>query len=81
MISRFPALICGTILFMAAFFIACSVEEYSDISVYDARLNAEVNPTGVDTEKPFFSWKLKSDNRNRFQCGQAGAGIHTDCRE
>ncbi|HBB92785.1 MAG TPA: hypothetical protein DC042_13995 [Bacteroidales bacterium] len=52
MISRFPALIYGIILFFAAFFIACSVEEYSDISVYDARLNAEVNPTGVDTEKP-----------------------------
>ncbi|MFA5814189.1 MAG: family 78 glycoside hydrolase catalytic domain [Bacteroidales bacterium] len=67
MINRIPKLISVTILFIALFFIACRVEEHSDISVYDARLNAETNPTGVDTEKPVFSWKLKSDQRNRCQ--------------
>ena len=67
MINRIPYCHYFTILFVAAFFIACRVEKYSDISVYDARLNAQTNPTGVDTEKPVFSWKLKSVERSRYQ--------------
>lgn len=56
-----------TILFTIAFFIACRVEEYSDITIYGTGLNDQTDPIGVDTEKPVFSWKLKSDKRNRLQ--------------
>jgi alpha-L-rhamnosidase len=42
-------------------------KEYSDIWIEDARLNSETNPMGIDTEKPDFSWKLKSDIRNQYQ--------------
>jgi len=59
MITRIPTWTSGMTLFIAAFLFACSVGEYSDISVYDARLNAETHPTGIDTEKPGFPWKLK----------------------
>ncbi len=55
MITRIPILPSAAILFIVAFFITCRVEEYSDISVYDARLNSETNPIGIDTEKPVFS--------------------------
>ena len=67
MITRIPVRSSAAILFIAASFMTCTVEEHSDITVYDTRLNAEINPAGVDTEKPAFSWKLKSDQRNRCQ--------------
>ncbi len=67
MINRLTIWTSSIILLIAAFLIACRVEEYSDISIYDARLNAEANPIGIDTEKPVFSWKLKSESRNRYQ--------------
>ncbi len=56
-----------TLLIIAIFFVTCRVEEYSDITIYGAKLNAKADPIGVDTEKPVFSWKLKSDKRNRWQ--------------
>ena len=48
-------------------FVACHPLEYSDVWIDDARINSETNPSGIDTEKPEFSWKLKSDKRNRYQ--------------
>lgn len=49
------------------FLISCRTENYSDISVYDTRINDETNPIGIDMEKPVFSWKLISEKRNRYQ--------------
>jgi len=56
------------ILFVAnVFLISCHAEDFSDISIFSTRINDEVNPNGLDAENPDFSWKLKSENRNRYQ--------------
>ena len=46
---------------------ACYPREFPDIWIDDARLNSETNPSGIDIERPEFSWKLKSEKRNRYQ--------------
>jgi len=58
-------------IFLSAFvsvsLISCQTEDYSDMSIFDPRINDEVNPKGLDIENPNFSWKLISEKRNRFQ--------------
>ena len=55
------------ILIITAFSVACNVDKPSDISIYDTKVNAQTTPSGIDTEKPVFSWKLKSESRSRYQ--------------
>lgn len=47
--------------------VSCDSQDYSNISIYDSRLNNETDPKGIDIEKPDFSWKLRSHRRNRYQ--------------
>jgi alpha-L-rhamnosidase len=47
--------------------LACYSQSYSNVSIYETKLNHEINPIGIDTEKPDFSWKLKSEKRNSYQ--------------
>jgi len=57
-----------TIVFIGVFIMpACRHQKLSDVWIDDARLNGETNPTGIDIERPDFSWKLKSEKRNRYQ--------------
>jgi alpha-L-rhamnosidase len=49
------------------FFISGCTQKYSTVSIYDARVNNENYPIGIDSENPDFSWKLKSDKRNQYQ--------------
>jgi alpha-L-rhamnosidase len=39
----------------------------SDIEISQLKLNNEINPIGIDTEVPVFSWKLFSKSKNRCQ--------------
>ena len=34
------------------------------LEVYDLRVEHRINPTGIDSQKPRFSWKLKSSKQN-----------------
>ena len=54
-------------LFSVIFFTSCNFLNFSDIKVLGLKTNSETNPSGIDTEKPDFSWKLKSEKRNRYQ--------------
>jgi len=60
------SLIVGFILVTACPFSSYS-QNYSDVAIYETKLNLENNPIGIDIEKPEFSWKLKSERRNRSQ--------------
>ncbi len=51
--------------FFLTFFLGCK----SDVEISELKLNNETNPIGIDTEVPVFSWKLFSENRNRYQTG------------
>jgi len=42
-------------------------QNYSNVVIYETKLNHEINPIGIDTENPDFSWKLKSEKRNKNQ--------------
>ncbi len=54
-------------LLVNTYFAACYSQNSSDVSIYETKLDQEKNPIGVDNESPEFSWKLKSDKRNRYQ--------------
>ena len=45
----------------------CKAQDYSDVAIYETLLNHQINPIGIDVEKPDFSWKLKSESRKRYQ--------------
>lgn len=60
------SLIVGFIFVTACPFSSYS-QNYSDVAIYETKLNLENNPIGIDIEKPEFSWKLKSERRNRSQ--------------
>jgi len=47
--------------------LACHPQKLSDVWIEDGRVNGETNPAGIDIERPDFSWKLKSEKRNRYQ--------------
>jgi len=49
------------------FFVSGYAQEFSDILIFDTKLDSEKHPNSIDTEKPEFSWKLKSEKRNRYQ--------------
>ena len=56
------------IVFIGVFLmLACNPQKYSDIWIDDGRVNGEINPAGIDIERPDFSWKLRSEKRNRYQ--------------
>ena len=56
------------VVFIGVFLLpTCHPQKLSDVWIDDARLNGETNPTGIDIERPDFSWKLKSEKRNRYQ--------------
>jgi len=46
---------------------SCHSQDYSNVAIYESLLNHEINPIGIDAEKPDFSWKLKSESRKRYQ--------------
>ncbi len=54
---------------VSIYLISCQTADYSDISIFDARINDEVNPIGIDIARPDFSWKLISEQRNQNQAG------------
>ena len=37
------------------------------LQIYDLKVEHRINPTGVDSQKPRFSWKLKSNKHNVMQ--------------
>lgn len=45
----------------------CSVLGHSDITVKELRCEYAVDPLGIDTEKPRFSWTLESNRRGQKQ--------------
>ena len=49
------------------FLITCGTENSSDVSIYETKVNRETSPAGIDDEAPVFSWKLASEERNRYQ--------------
>ena len=55
------------ILFGVFILLACHPQKFSDVWIDDARINGETNPAGIDRERPDFSWKLRSEKRNRYQ--------------
>lgn len=59
-------LFCFILAFKFAF-IACNSIDYSDVWIIDGRINQEIQPRGIDTKRPGFSWKLKADVRNQYQ--------------
>lgn len=38
------------------------------MKIFDMKTEYRVNPIGIDTARPRFSWKLKSEERNVMQC-------------
>jgi alpha-L-rhamnosidase len=62
----FKILIAGFIL-VTATFLSCHSPGFSNVVLYETLLNHEINPIGIDAEKPVFSWKLKSEKRNSYQ--------------
>jgi len=46
---------------------SCYSKGYSNVTIYETLLNQQINPIGIDTEKPDFSWKLQSESRKRSQ--------------
>ncbi|MBV5315507.1 MAG: family 78 glycoside hydrolase catalytic domain [Prolixibacteraceae bacterium] len=54
-------------IWVSANILPCHSQDYSDVTIYETKLNQENNPFGIDNENPEFSWKLKSEKRNRSQ--------------
>ncbi len=65
-ITSLKILIAGFIL-ATANIVSCHSQGYSNVAIYETLLNHQTNPIGIDTEKPDFSWKLKSESRKRYQ--------------
>jgi len=67
---KFPKTSFRAIISLATFvfiLLACHPKNLSDVWIEDGRVNGETNPAGIDIERPDFSWKLKSEKRNRYQ--------------
>jgi alpha-L-rhamnosidase len=54
-------------IWVTANILSCYSQDYSNVAIYETKLNQENNPIGIDNETPEFSWKLKSEKRNRYQ--------------
>ncbi|MDO8952669.1 MAG: family 78 glycoside hydrolase catalytic domain, partial [Draconibacterium sp.] len=65
-LATIKTLVAGFVLATAGI-VSCHSEDYSNVAFYETLLNHEINPIGIDTEKPDFSWKLKSESRNKYQ--------------
>jgi len=62
--TRVVTLLCAyTLLFCGA----CSILGHSNITAKELRCEYAVNPLGIDTEKPRFSWVLESSQRGQKQ--------------
>ncbi len=59
-------LIAGFIL-LTANIPPCYSQNYSNVAIYETSLDQQINPIGIDTETPVFSWKLKSESRQKYQ--------------
>jgi alpha-L-rhamnosidase len=67
MITKNRLLLSGFLFSAALITVSCRLNQQADITIYEARLNGEEHPRGIDTEKPVFSWKLESEKNNQYQ--------------
>ena len=66
-IMPFLKILIAGFMLITANILSCYSQSSSTVSIYETLLNHEINPIGIDAEKPVFSWKLKSEKRNRYQ--------------
>ncbi len=66
MITSLKAVIAGFTL-LTANIPPCHSQNNSNVTIYETSLDQQINPIGIDTEKPAFSWKLKSESRQKYQ--------------
>lgn len=60
--------ICIVVSALSIFVISKSYSQSdSNITMYEASVNHQINPIGIDDARPDFSWKLKSNTRKKYQ--------------